>query len=32
MEHNRGDEFDAPIDRMGPDRFDIYWMQHTGKW
>jgi hypothetical protein len=35
MEHNRGDEFDAPfarIDRMGPDRFDIYWMRHTGKW
>jgi hypothetical protein len=20
------------IDRMGPDRFDIYWMRHTGKW
>jgi hypothetical protein len=35
MEHNRGDEFDAPfarIDRMGPDRFDIYCMRHTGKW
>ena len=35
MEHNRGEEFDAPfarIDRMGPDRFDIYWMRHTGKW
>jgi hypothetical protein len=35
MEHNRGDEFDAPfarIDRMGPERFDIYWMRHTGKW
>jgi hypothetical protein len=35
MEHNRGYEFDAPfarIDRMGPDRFDIYWMRHTGKW
>jgi hypothetical protein len=35
MEHNRGDEFNAPfarIDRMGPDRFDIYWMRHTGKW
>jgi len=32
---NRGEEFDAPfarIDRMGPDRFDIYWMRHTGKW
>ncbi len=29
------DEFDAPfarIDRMGPDRFDIYWMRHTGAW
>ena len=35
MEHNRGEEFDAPfarIDRVGPDRFDIYWMRHTGKW
>lgn len=35
MEHNRGEEFDAPfarIDRMGPDNFDIYWMRHTGKW
>ena len=35
MEHHRGEEFDAPfarIDRMGPDRFDIYWMRHTGKW
>ena len=35
MEHNRGEEFDAPfarIDRMGTDRFDIYWMRHTGKW
>ncbi len=35
MEHNRGEEFDAPfarIDRMAPDRFDIYWMRHTGKW
>lgn len=35
MEHNRGAEFDAPfarIDRMGRDRFDIYWMRHTGKW
>ena len=32
---NRGEEFDAPfarIDRVGPDRFDIYWMRHTGKW
>ncbi|MDP9413223.1 MAG: hypothetical protein M3Q08_03840 [Pseudomonadota bacterium] len=35
MEHNRGEEFDAPfarIDRMGRDRFDIYWMRHTGTW
>ena len=35
MAHNPGEEFDAPfarIDRMGPDRFDIYWMRHTGKW
>ncbi len=35
MEHNRGEEFDAPfgrIDRVGQDRFDIYWMRHTGKW
>jgi hypothetical protein len=29
------DEFDAPfarLDFMGPDRFDIYWMRHTGQW
>jgi hypothetical protein len=35
MEHNRGEEFDAPfarIDRVGRDRFEIYWMRHTGKW
>jgi hypothetical protein len=35
MEHNRGEEFDAPfarIDRIAPDRFSIYWMRHTGKW
>jgi hypothetical protein len=35
MEDNCGEEFDAPfarIDRMGPDRFDIHWMRHTGKW
>jgi hypothetical protein len=28
-------EFDAPfarLDVMGPDRFDIYWMRHTGEW
>lgn len=34
-EDNRGEEFDAPfarIDRVGRDRFDIYWMRHTGKW
>src|SRR3954465_16094153 len=32
---NAGQEFDAPfsrIDRMGPDRFDIYWRCHTGQW
>ena len=35
MDHCLGEEFDAPfarIDRMGPGRFDIYWMRHTGKW
>lgn len=35
MEHNTGFEFDAPfarLDRMGPKRFDIYWMRHTGQW
>lgn len=35
MEENRGEEFDAPfarLDWMGPDRFDIQWMRHTGKW
>jgi hypothetical protein len=35
MKHNCGEEFDAPfarIDRMARDRFDIYWMRHTGKW
>jgi hypothetical protein len=35
MEHNRGEEFDAPfarIDRMERDSFDVYWMRHTGKW
>lgn len=35
MAHNRGEEFDAPfarLDRMGPDRFDIHWMRHTGAW
>ena len=33
--HNEGLEFDAPfarIDRMGPDRFDTYWMRHTDTW
>jgi hypothetical protein len=32
---NPGVEFDAPfirLDHMGPDRFDIYWMRHTGTW
>jgi len=35
FEHNRGAEFDIPfarIDRIGPDRFDIKWMRHTGQW
>jgi hypothetical protein len=35
MEHNTGTEFDAPfarLDHMAPDRFDIYWMRHTGQW
>ena len=35
MEHNRGGEFDAPfarLDRVGPNRFDVHWMRHTGKW
>ena len=35
VKHNRGEEFDAPsagIYRVGKDRFDIYWMRHTGKW
>jgi hypothetical protein len=30
-----GREFDAPfarIDRVGPDRFNIQWMRHTGRW
>jgi len=29
------EEFDAPfarIDYIGPDRFDIFWMRHTGAW
>ena len=32
---NAGEEFDAPfvrIERVAPDRFDIHWMRHTGKW
>jgi hypothetical protein len=32
---NPGFEFDAPfvrLDHMGPDRFDIHWMRHTGTW
>jgi len=35
MEHNSGEEFDAPfarIDSVGMGRFAIYWMRHTGKW
>ena len=35
IERNRGEEFDAPfarIDRVGRDRFDIFWTRHTGKW
>lgn len=35
MAYNRGEGFDAPfarIDRVAPDRFDIYWMRHTGRW
>ncbi len=35
MAENFGEEFDAPfarIVRMGPDRFDIHWMRHTGTW
>jgi hypothetical protein len=35
MADNLGEEFDAPfarIDRMARDRFDIYWMRHTGRW
>ena len=34
-EDNRDAEFDAPfarIDRIARDKFDIYWMRHTGKW
>jgi hypothetical protein len=23
---------DARIDRIGPNRFDVYWMRHTGRW
>jgi hypothetical protein len=32
---NLGEEFDAPfarIDRMGHDRFDVYWMRHNDTW
>jgi hypothetical protein len=35
MADNEGEEFNAPfarIDRVGPDRFDIYWKRHTGTW
>lgn len=34
-EDNLGEEFDnafARIGRVGPDRFNIFWMRHTGKW
>jgi len=34
-EDNAGVEFDAPfvrLDHMGPDRFDVFWMRHTGQW
>ena len=34
-DENTGEEFDVPfarIDRVDPDRFDIYWMRHTGQW
>jgi len=34
-EHNTGWEFDAPftrLDHMARDRFDVYWMRHTGQW
>ena len=32
---NDAEEFDAPfarVDRLGRDRFAIYWMRHTGEW
>jgi hypothetical protein len=32
---NEGEEFDAPfarLDHTGPDRFDVFWMRHTGEW
>jgi hypothetical protein len=35
FEENRGQEFNAPfarLDCIGPDSFDIYWMQGTGRW
>ena len=34
-EDNAGTEFDAPfmrLDHMAPDRFDVFWMRHTGQW
>ena len=34
-EASAGVEFDAPfarIDRVGPDRFDIYWMRANERW
>ena len=35
MAGNAGMEFDAAyarLVRIGPDRFDIHWMRHTGQW
>jgi hypothetical protein len=32
---NLGEEFDSPFARIefvGPDRFDLGWFRHTGKW
>lgn len=35
MDHNTGEEFNAPfarMDRMGADRFDLLWHRHNGQW
>lgn len=35
MQHNAGEEFDAPfarLDWVARNRFDIYWHRHTGGW